>query len=53
MLSCQAIFIPNLDPCRQGLGVHPVPVANPVLTTAYVCDTCLKRIEESTDTSTS
>lgn len=46
MMSCQAIFVPGLPACRTGLGINPVPVANPVIRTAYLCDTCKTKHDE-------
>lgn len=48
MKSCQAIFVPGLAACRTGLGVHPVSVYSPVITTAYLCDQCTKLATQHT-----
>lgn len=45
MKSCQAIFIPGLNACRTGLGIHPVPVTSPVISTAYLCNQCKNKYE--------
>jgi hypothetical protein len=46
MMTCQAIFVPGLAQCRTGIGIHPVKVASPVISAAYLCDHCLDLMDD-------